>query len=291
MDDTEFHDLADWDGEETDSEDEESGSEGDSCDDSDGDEYDEVEAVARIARHFDLYRRISKGAVWEGARVLGERRGALIIKLDYRGAHPPCEARALSKLQDCEWAPRCDTWMGGTLKNGNAWSAAILEKVPGVPLDARRLAADEVISVTRQLLAMCADLHARGYVHCDFRATNALMEGEGTDIRVRLIDFDCAQRQDADGEPLCHCVGARAARAPEKRRCSYGKPADIWAIGIVAGQLLLGIRDCALPDKGFENVIRAVLKGETPLEQLILRLLAEAPDNRPTAATALAELP
>ena len=281
MDDTEIYDLADWDGEGTDSEDE-SGSASCETDDGSDEEYDEVEAVARVARRFPLAERLKKGSVWRAE-------GDLIIKLDYHGSHPPLEARALSELQDCQWAPRCTRWMGGTLKNGNKWSATLLEIVEGEKLDARTLTTDEVVEVTRQLLAMCADVHKRGYVYNDFRSSNALMTGEGADIRVRLIDFDCARPLD-DDDTLCHCYGADVARAPEKRQRNYGKPADLWAIGIVAGQLLLGMKDCDLPYKGFENVLRGVLKGATPLEQLILRLLAEAPDNRPTAAEALAEL-
>ena len=120
----------------------------------------------------------------------------------------------------------------------------VLEQVPGrnvQDLLRRRgtLTPEEVVPILDQTAMALSHLHARGLVHLDVKPQNLVLTDDG---RLKVIDFGLAQPA---GQPAA-TVGGRAFGtvgyvAPEQAAGDpVGPPADIYALGCVAYELLTG---------------------------------------------------
>jgi eukaryotic-like serine/threonine-protein kinase len=109
-----------------------------------------------------------------------------------------------------------------------------------------RLIADEgpqplprVIDLLRQLGAAVTFLHQKGVVHRDIKPANVMIDDDGRPV---LMDFGIARSNDASVKTQTGAsVGTPLYMAPEQVRGeTAGPPADVYALGIVAYQLLAG---------------------------------------------------
>ena len=125
--------------------------------------------------------------------------------------------------------------------DGDHW--IIMEFVPGETLDEslRRhsgpLPMEEVLRWMRGLCAGVSHLHERGIVHRDLKPSN-IFGAEGT-VKVGdigLSKFITASRRSAHTES----VGTVYYMAPEISRGRYGKEVDIYALGVIAFEMLTG---------------------------------------------------
>jgi tetratricopeptide (TPR) repeat protein len=147
-------------------------------------------------------------------------------------------------------------------------------------------------SVLTQLAEGLAFLHARGVIHRDVKPSNAIVVG-GT---VKLLDFGLAlERHRHDGEVAreSRIVGTAAYLAPEYlERLTVGPAMDVYALGVVAFELCTG----QPPFGGTLHLLsRLAQKVRIPrvsetnpevpadLDELIERMLAQDPTERPTA--------
>ena len=157
------------------------------------------------------------------------------------------------------------------------------------------LPVDEAIRVARATAEGLAYAHALGLTHRDVKPGNILLGDDGS---IKLADFGLARRRDeslALTEPGA-VVGTLAYMSPEQLAGEAAVPAsDIYALGAVLYQMLAGTP----PFEGtFAQVVakraRASyppLEGrrpETPpaVRDLVKRLLARDPENRPDATEA-----
>lgn len=125
--------------------------------------------------------------------------------------------------------------------DGDYW--IVMEYVPGETLDEvlrrenRPLPMQEVLRWMRGLCAGVSYMHQRGIVHRDLKPSNIF----GADGTVKIGDiglskFITASRRSAHTES----VGTVYYMAPEISRGRYGNEVDIYAIGIIAYELLTG---------------------------------------------------
>ncbi|XP_056438187.1 mitogen-activated protein kinase 15 [Gadus chalcogrammus] len=183
--------------------------------------------------------------------------------------------------------------------------------------------------VMYQLLKATKYLHSGNVIHRDQKPSNILLD---TDCSVKLCDFGlarslCQIQEDAGNPTLTEYVATRWYRAPEILLGSsrYTKGIDMWSIGCILGEMLLGkalfpgtssinqiekiLSAIAHPspediqsiksEYGASVIQRMLLKPQVPLEEilqpavppdaldLVQRLLVFNPDKRLTAGQAL----
>ena len=149
-----------------------------------------------------------------------------------------------------------------------------------------------------QVLAALTYVHRRGVLHRDLKPANVLVVGDGEAARVVVLDFGIAcVRDPSDPAALAGTIGYMA---PELfAGATPGEAGDLWAVAVIACELLLGRRpfadrgtlerpptsDAELPsfesDEGLSPALAAVLR----------RALRVAPaDRHADAATFAREL-
>ncbi|MBX3464151.1 MAG: serine/threonine protein kinase [Planctomycetes bacterium] len=139
----------------------------------------------------------------------------------------------------------------------------------------------------RLLLQLCDAVghgHRHGVVHRDLKPQNVLVDAEG---RVKVIDFGIARSTHGGPGPataLGHLVGTLAYMSPEQL---VGGPvdhrSDIWALGVVAFELIAGRRPFAA-DGAPPWQVAERLRSTPPL-----RLTAAVPDAPPDLEAVLAK--
>lgn len=176
--------------------------------------------------------------------------------------------------------------------------------LPGEALD-KRLARQRrpplatVLSIGREMARGLAAAHARGLVHRDIKPGNVWIEAPAD--RVRLLDFGLA-RGAADVRLTQHgaVLGTPAYMAPEQaaRAEHVDHRADLFSLGCVLYEMATGARAFAGADVMEVLSALASRQPKAPtdvqpgvpreLSDLIMRLLAKRPDERPADAASVA---
>lgn len=108
-----------------------------------------------------------------------------------------------------------------------------------------------VVYVLRGILRGLERLHAAGFLHCDIKPGNVMIDRLGN---VKVVDFG---RAVIEGERLSFLLGSPMYMSPEMhRREACGVQSDLFSVGLVALELLMG-RPLADP----ENTTEAELLG------------------------------
>eukprot|EP00916_Digyalum_oweni_P026149 GHVL01042985.1.p1 GENE.GHVL01042985.1~~GHVL01042985.1.p1 ORF type:complete len:736 (+),score=106.92 GHVL01042985.1:528-2735(+) len=105
-----------------------------------------------------------------------------------------------------------------------------------------RMPEASVQRIIAQLLNVIYYLHSCGILHRDIKPENILLTEHHTEqyCDIRLTDFGLATFI-GPNEKLKHPCGTRVYVAPEVMAMTgYGKPADLWSVGVVMYQLLCG---------------------------------------------------
>lgn len=143
---------------------------------------------------------------------------------------------------------------------------AILEYVSGgeltnyIMLDGAEWDESHAIRCFFQVVSALAYLHSQGVVHRDIKMANLLRSVKGPNFQMKVADFGAACTMevpsdvasaalDADDESLVafkriavgrECVGTPCNMAPEVFDRRYGPMCDMWSLGCVLYELLLG---------------------------------------------------
>ncbi len=122
------------------------------------------------------------------------------------------------------------------------------------------MAIDRVRAVIDELLEVLTFVHQSGLVHCDVKPSNVRVTPEG---RVMLLDFGLARPlRRAEGS----FVGTMAYAAPEQLQGTISPACDLYAVGALAWELLIGHAPFGTGVDAVENKQR---RDPTPLRALL----------------------
>jgi serine/threonine protein kinase len=182
----------------------------------------------------------------------------------------------------------------------------VMELLPGETLRRRlrrdyRLELPHALWVARQTAEALAALHRAGFVHGDVKPDNLRQVDDGT---VVLIDLGFAHRP---GENAAffrdgYILGSPNYLAPElcAPEPSEGPPSDLFSLGVTLFEMLTG--QLPYPPGSLDQTIRRhrcdppadirALTSRLPvaLANLIARLLAHRPEDRPRAGAVVQQL-
>jgi eukaryotic-like serine/threonine-protein kinase len=154
--------------------------------------------------------------------------------------------------------------------------------------------------VAAQIAAALARAHELGIIHRDLKPENVLLTRRGGDDFVKLTDFGIAKILDAPALTFSEQrFGTPGYIAPEYAEGAVADPrADLYALGIVLYEMLTGVmpfdgRGVALllaPLREAPVKLSARVEGiPAEVEDLVLRLIARQPDDRPRDAFAVVD--
>jgi serine/threonine protein kinase len=107
-------------------------------------------------------------------------------------------------------------------------------------ISTRRTVGPETIrSFSYQLLAAVHTLHVHRIIHRDIKPTNILLSNTGI---LKVIDFGWARYFSIPMRPYTPEIETILYRAPEllSRNNIYGPPIDIWSVGCVIAEMVMG---------------------------------------------------
>jgi non-specific serine/threonine protein kinase/serine/threonine-protein kinase len=156
------------------------------------------------------------------------------------------ERRALAELDHPSIARAID---GGITPRGRPY--LVMDFVNGMPIDAACNAISATLRTRVLLLAEACDAiehaHRRGFLHRDLSPGNVLVsQDERGVLKPKVIDFGVAKALSASGAgnvtELGEFIGTPAYSSPEQaRREPADTRSDVWGLGAVLHQLVLGI--------------------------------------------------
>jgi serine/threonine protein kinase/Tfp pilus assembly protein PilF len=143
----------------------------------------------------------------------------------------------------------CPTYdLGHWSRPGSELTYLTMKLLPGESLAARieragPPPAEEALAILTQTASGLAAAHSAGILHRDIKSGNIIVQGAGAHVSVWITDFGLARPAVTQDTVLTvhGVVGSPAYMAPE---LFYGNPpsksSDIYALGVVAYQLLTG---------------------------------------------------
>ena len=193
-----------------------------------------------------------------------------------------------------------DIFETGTLPDGRPY--IVMERLEGMPLAVRadegKVLPDHAIGILLQVCDALIAAHAHGVIHRDLKLDNVFLV-DNADAphapKVKVLDWGIAKvinhdvRHTVEGQ----LVGTPQYLSPEQARGGNVTPqSDVYSLGVVAYELFL--EQLPFEAETSAEIMVMHLKAIPPaprelwpdipeqLEDLLLRMLAKNPDNRPT---------
>jgi tetratricopeptide (TPR) repeat protein len=115
-------------------------------------------------------------------------------------------------------------------------------------LSKRRFSLQEAAHVLGQVAAGLDCAHAKQVIHRDLKPANVVISNEGA---AKLMDFGIAHRSSNAGsqETLDKTIGTMPYMAPEQHDGAVCKESDLYALGVMAYELLTGRRPFEGPEQ------------------------------------------
>ncbi len=261
----------------------------------------------RIGNRYRLDQRIgagAMGAVWRGTDELLNR--TVAVKELLAAAEPPTAAGG-DALEESRQRLMREGRIGARLQHPHVISMfdvvvhddrpwLVMEYLPSRSLAAMLnetgpMGPREVAEVGRQVADGLAAAHAAGVVHRDVKPGNVLIADDG---RVKLTDFGVSRAvDDVQLTRTGLIAGTPAFLSPEVARGQNPTAAsDIFALGATLYAAVEGHPPFGLDDNAYALLHKVATGAPEPpqhagaLTALIMRLLADDPAARPTAAEA-----
>merc|ERR1719291_1124996 len=113
----------------------------------------------------------------------------------------------------------------------------------------------------RQIMRAIHYLHKNNFVHRDIKPENFLLQHDGGDAEIKVIDFGLAKTYEVGSDDRMRTkAGTPYYVAPQVLAGSYDEKCDIWSCGVIAYILLCGYP----PFYGDQDkdILKMVKKGE-----------------------------
>ena len=104
------------------------------------------------------------------------------------------------------------------------------------------LTLEEILGFMLDLLAALNHAHQQGIVHCDIKPENILLQLTPGGWTARISDFGIARLSQEGHESEMGHTGSPAYMAPERFYNQHPKASDLYAVGVIFYELLLGHR-------------------------------------------------
>lgn len=193
-----------------------------------------------------------------------------------------------------------DIFETGKLDDGRPY--IVMERLEGQPLSYRaddgKILPDQVISILLQVCDALIAAHAAGVVHRDLKLDNIFLvdnPDEPSMPKIKLLDWGIAKviNHDVKHTVEGQLVGTPQYLAPEQARGAAVSPqTDVYSLGVMAYELFL--EQLPFEAETSAEIMAMHLRATPPppselwpdippqLEDLLLAMLAKAPDKRPT---------
>ena len=263
-----------------------------------------------LSSRYRLEQRIAAGGmgeVWRGIdEVLGRPVAIKLLRHAYLGDQAlasrfRAEARYAAALSHPGIAQVFDYGEHDSGTGNRAY--LVMELVPGEPLSAilaraGSLSADVTLDIIAQAASALQAAHASGIVHRDIKPGNVLVTAAG---RVKITDFGIARAvQAAQAGHLTQTgmvMGTAQYVSPEQAsglRVTHAS--DVYSLGVVAYECLAGTPPFA-SDVLIALALAHVRERPPPLpasvprpvSDMVMRMLAKRPEDRPASAQAVAD--
>lgn len=156
-----------------------------------------------------------------------------------------------------------------------------------------RFSKDFIVNVGKQIAMGLAHAHYHGIIHRDIKPHNILITDEG---RVKVTDFGIAQAMSTTNLTQTGMVlGSVHYFSPEQARgVNVQASSDLYSLGIVLYEMITGLQPFRA-DSAVAIALKQIQEPPAPLrnyapdldselEDLVLRLLAKEPQQRPASA-------
>jgi tetratricopeptide (TPR) repeat protein len=194
----------------------------------------------------------------------------------------------------------------GQLEEGQPYIA--MEWLEGEDIAQRQrrapLGLTKCLEVAAAVAEALAAAHGAGIVHRDVKPSNVILVGSGpgktTPFEVKLVDFGVASAEDAKLTRTGAIVGTPAYMAPEQARGDgeVDARADLYALGATLFEMITGRPPhvgptpiailARLVTTPAPRLAEVFLDAPLPLDDLMARLLATVPAERPSSAADVA---
>ena len=236
-----------------------------------GPDRDAPEAVGEYRVVGELGRG-GMGVVYAAERTDGAFEKTVALKVAQRTASREAaarfdrERRVLARLDHPGIARLLD---GGLTPDGRPYF--IMERVDGEPIthyaDARGLDLRARLALVLDVCDAVAHAHRLLVVHRDLKPGNVFVEEDETGApRVKLLDFGIAKALDEDDEDALTRTGGALTPAYAAPEQVTGEPVtaatDVYALGVLLYELLVGRRPYSFPSRALAEVARVVREQE-----------------------------
>ena len=258
-----------------------------------------------------LLGRGGMGEVYEGLQPMIGKRVAIKVLLPKAADKHEVNQRFIAEARAVNAIGHrgvVDIFSFGTLDDGRLYY--VMDLLPGEPLHVTlhrqgALPPLEAVELLDEMLDALSAAHLAGIVHRDLKPSNLYLVTQPDGSRyLKLLDFGIAKLLDYGaakelGErPLTlpnTVLGTPGYMAPEQLAGIVSPAIDLYAVGCIAFELLLGVPpydgdDMDVLQKHLKAPVPE-LRGERPeispaLEEWVQRMMAKAPGDRPPSALA-----
>lgn len=155
-----------------------------------------------------------------------------------------------------------------------------------------RLSLGQILSLTSDILQGLELAHAQGIIHCDIKPENILLRMGAKGWQAGISDFGVARLSQELLKESSNTTGSPAYMAPERFYGQYSFASDLYAVGVLLFEMLVGDRPFSgIPvDLMAAHLNQPILIPETVpflLRSTLTTALQKLPQHRFSSATAM----